>query len=401
MSNIFITDIVGTIGIPGNDAQLSAATTTLDGLLSGVANLSYDRVLAWVEDQAGPDGAEGTRTLNCLVEKFTYLTQECPSESQVDTLGAAIESALEADASITTVGEQQYHLFQAGAYFLWNRDAAGGFLYPNTTTDDVAVGGHAAPKGKWFDDGDLVLGTDSMSGAERLRVYDGGARIEKTDSGAIPGLYLQVATSHPAAQQAALLDVDVNSIAIDIDSEATSKPLINLQPVNANARGDIAFSTNRTDDPVSPFEGDVWYDATRHCLRWYDGTSNHCVQAVDESANGFRNSEWGGNADYVPIVSTTWTVLGNIDFNGTNEWNPTVFGVVMSRPGATGTVNLRLYDYTNVQVIATIDVTVSGKTIYTDATLVNLPASEAILEIQGKKSASGDSKGYLHYWELI
>ena len=201
MSNIFITDIVGTIGIPGNDAQLSAATTTLDGLLSGVANLDYDRVLAWVEDQAGPDGGEGIRTLCCLVEKFTYLTQECPSETQVDTLGAAIEAALEADASITTVGEQQYHLFQAGAYFLWNRDAAGGFLYPNTVSDDVAVGGHAAPKGKWFDDGDLVLGTDSMSGVERLRVYDGGARIEKTDSGAIPGLYLLAATSHPAAQQ--------------------------------------------------------------------------------------------------------------------------------------------------------------------------------------------------------
>lgn len=400
MSNIFITDIVGTIGIPGNDAQLASATSTLDGLLSGVVNLSYDRVLGWVEDQAGPNGAEGTRTLNCLVEKFTYLTQECPSESQVDTLGSAIEAALEADASITTVGEQQYHLFQAGAYFLWNRDAAGGFLYPNTTTDDVAVGGHAAPKGKWFDDGDLVLGGDTMAGAERLRVL-GGQRIEKTSSDAIPGLYLQVATSHPAAQQAALLDVDVNSIGLDIDSEATSKVLVNLQPVNANTRGDIAFSTNRTDDPVSPFEGDVWYDATRHCLRYYDGTSNHCFQKADESANGFRNSEWGGNQDYIPVVNATWTVLGNIDFNGTDEWTPVNFGIIVSRPGTTGTVNFRLYDFNNVQVIATIDVTASGKAIYTDSTLVNLPAGEAVIEIQAKKSSSGDSKGYLHYWGLI
>jgi len=177
MSNIFITDIVGTIGIPGTDAQLAAATATLDGLLSGVANLTYDRALAWVEDQGGPDGAEGTRTLNCMVEKITYLTQECPSEAQVDTMTAAIEAALEADASITSIGEQQCHLFQAGAYFLWNRDSAGGFVYPNTITDDIVVGGHADPAGKWFNDGDLVLGDDSMNGDEVLRVV-GDARIE-------------------------------------------------------------------------------------------------------------------------------------------------------------------------------------------------------------------------------
>jgi hypothetical protein len=170
MSNVFITDVVGTIGIPGSDAQLASATSTFDGILSAVANLTYDRVLAWVEDQGGPDGAEGTRTLNCMVEKITYLTQECPSEAQIDTMTAAIEAALEADASITSIGEQQCHLFQAGAYFLWNRDVAGGFVYPNTTTDDIVVGGHVAPNGKWFDDGDLVLGDDSMDGTEVLRV---------------------------------------------------------------------------------------------------------------------------------------------------------------------------------------------------------------------------------------
>lgn len=172
MSNIFITDIIGsgTYAVPGADASLAAATAGLETLLSGVANLTYDRVLAWVEDQEGPDGAEGVRTLNCLIEKFTYLTKECPSEAEVDALGAAIEAALEADASITSVSQQQFHIFQAGAYFLWNRDAAGGFLYPNTTTDDVAVGGHVSPAGKWFNDGDMVLGDDSMSGTERLLV---------------------------------------------------------------------------------------------------------------------------------------------------------------------------------------------------------------------------------------
>jgi hypothetical protein len=179
MSNIFITDIVGsgTYAIPTNDSELAAATSGLDTLLSGVANLSYNQVLAWVEDSGGPDGAEGVRSLNCLVEKVTYLTKECPSESEVDTMTAAIESALEADANITSIGYQQVNIFQTGEYFLWNRDSSGGFLYPNTATDDVVVGGNVSPDGKWFNDGDLVLGAAAMSGSERLRIV-GDNRVE-------------------------------------------------------------------------------------------------------------------------------------------------------------------------------------------------------------------------------
>jgi hypothetical protein len=206
MSNIFITDIVGTstYAIPTNDAELAAATSGFDTILSGVANLAYDRVLAWVEDQAGPNGAEGIRTLNCLVEKFTYLTKECPSETEVDTLGAAIEAALEADANITSIDQQQYHLFQAGAYFLWNRDASGGFLYPNTPTDDVAVGPFASPNGKWFDDGDLVLNGNTMSGTEVLRVsgsalIDSNGQLKIADSATIPPLNITERAAEPSA----------------------------------------------------------------------------------------------------------------------------------------------------------------------------------------------------------
>jgi hypothetical protein len=206
MSNIFITDIVGTgtYSIPTNDAELAAATAGFDAILSGVANFAYDRVLAWVEDQAGPNGAEGIRTLNCLVEKFTYLTKECPSETEVDTIGAAIEAALEADANITSIDQQQYHLFQAGAYFLWNRDGTGGFLYPNTPTDDVAVGPFASPNGKWFDDGDLVLGGNTMSGTEKLRVsgsllIDSNGKLTIVDSATIPPLNITERSTEPSA----------------------------------------------------------------------------------------------------------------------------------------------------------------------------------------------------------
>lgn len=206
MSNVFITKIIGngTYAIPTNDAQLAAATAGFDALLSGVAGLAYDRVLAWVEDQEGPDGAEGVRTLNCLIEKFTYLTKECPSEAEIDTLGLAMEAALEADASITSIDQQQFHLFQAGAYFLWNRDAAGGFLYPNVTTDDVVVGGHVAPTGKWFADGDLVLNGNTMSGTEVLRVsgsvlIDTNGQLSIADSATIPPINITERAAEPTS----------------------------------------------------------------------------------------------------------------------------------------------------------------------------------------------------------
>ncbi|HUV13231.1 MAG TPA: hypothetical protein VMY18_06285, partial [Acidobacteriota bacterium] len=179
MSNIFITDIVGAgvYAVPTNDAELATATAGLNSRLASVSGLSYDRVLAWVEDSGGPGAVEGARTLNCLIEKFTVSGAECPSESDVDALIAAIEFNLELDADITSVGNQQVHIFQAGAYFLWNRDVSGGFLYPNVDTDDVAVGPFAAPTGMWFADGDLVLGAAAMSGTEVLRIV-GDALVE-------------------------------------------------------------------------------------------------------------------------------------------------------------------------------------------------------------------------------
>jgi len=180
MSNIFVADIIGsgTYAIPVDDAALASATAGLDTLISGVANLTYDRVIAWVQDSGGPDGAEGVRTLNCLIEKFLYSGEECPSESEIDTLTAAIEAALEADPNITSVDQQQFSIYEASSVSnFWKRDTTGGFLYPTTTTDDIAVGGNVAPTGKWFNDGDLVLGASLMSGTELLRVV-GDARIE-------------------------------------------------------------------------------------------------------------------------------------------------------------------------------------------------------------------------------
>jgi len=120
MSNIFIRQIVGSgiYTIPESDLELAATTAGLDALISGIANLTYGSLLGWVEDSGGPGGAEGTRTLNCLIGNFTYFGEECPPEegaTGVDTLIGQIESTLEADPNISSIDVQQYSLYQAPA----------------------------------------------------------------------------------------------------------------------------------------------------------------------------------------------------------------------------------------------------------------------------------------------
>lgn len=63
------------------------------------------------------------------------------------------------------------------------------------------------------------------------------------------------------------LDNDGSGTALQIDSESTTNPLIELLPLSANVRGDIAFGTARTADPTSPSEGDLWYDGTAERLK--------------------------------------------------------------------------------------------------------------------------------------
>ena len=180
MSNVFVEDIIGSssgeLKVPTTDAELATATSRLDTQLQTVANLAYDRVLAWVETTSG---AGASRTLNGVIEKFTYSGEECPDTSETTTMTGAIKTAIENyDSPNTTIGQQLVSIFAAGPYFTWDQDAAGGFLYPTVSTDDVVVGPDTAPTGKWFDDSDMVLGGNTMGGGlETLRIV-GSERLE-------------------------------------------------------------------------------------------------------------------------------------------------------------------------------------------------------------------------------
>jgi hypothetical protein len=183
MSKVFVQNIVGSgsgdLKVPTTDAELATATSRLDTQLSTQAtNLDYERVFAWVQTR---DGASAPRTLNAYIEQVAYDSgggdEEVPDSSETDTMTDEIKDAIEAyDSPNTSVGAQAVDLLLHGEYYLWKRDDASGFLYPNTTTDDIAIGG-TTPDGKWFQDGDLVLGGNTMSGTEKLYVV-GDAFVE-------------------------------------------------------------------------------------------------------------------------------------------------------------------------------------------------------------------------------
>lgn len=110
-------------------------------------------------------------------------------------------------------------------------------------------------------DGQGIVGGETGYANELLRVL-GSGRYEKSNSESEPVLYVGGSGSHPSGYTVLSLDQDNDGPVIDLDSEATSYPLINLQALSSNARGDICFGTQRAADPSSPNEADVWYEAT-------------------------------------------------------------------------------------------------------------------------------------------
>jgi hypothetical protein len=119
MSNIFISDIVGTgaYAVPASDVALDDANLSLATLLSGILNFTFERVIAWVKDGANPTGGEGDRTLNCLIAGAVYKTADCPSELDADEAFSFIRGVLigvHGDGTITSVGIQEYNMVVYG-----------------------------------------------------------------------------------------------------------------------------------------------------------------------------------------------------------------------------------------------------------------------------------------------
>ena len=138
-----------------------------------------------------------------------------------------------------------------------------------------------------------------------------------------------------------------------------------------------------------------FYWATDRKILYYDDGSVWYAVAGQNVAGGvaYANAFNTATTDSFEHNSTSWITISSFTFFGTNVFTPIEWGIVGSRPTATGTANVRLVDFTNASnVIATIDFTAAAKAIYTTTSFTNLSVGRAVWELQAKKDASGSSK---------
>jgi len=176
--------------------------------------------------------------------------------------------------------------------------------------------------------------------------------------------------------------------------EESGRPIANLGrhnvlPTYANdAAFEAVFGSGQ--------ENDRYWNTTINAVREHSGTA---WRTVGNPISGDLYNFKIDNDVYAIASGTVYTVEGAFRFHGTNVHTPVYLKIVAARVGTAGTSYFRLYDATNAQQISEISLTAAGIAIYSN-TLSNLPASEAIFEIQGYKDAGGSSNGYLYSVQL-
>ena len=110
------------------------------------------------------------------------------------------------------------------------------------------------------------------------------------------------------------------------------------------------------------------------------------------------------SADYRSSTATTYTSMCRFIFRGTNIYSiPTNIKVITWVSSTSYHSNVRLYDITNSQVIATsANITSTSNTIIDLGTISNVPASDAILEFQVMTSSTSCtayiSSGHIYFF---
>jgi hypothetical protein len=152
-------------------------------------------------------------------------------------------------------------------------------------------------------------------------------------------------------------------------------------------RNNWTATTNPTinDDTNDGYDvGSMWLNTTNRNL-W------QCISATAAAAvwnlvsrNDIYVSLNGEQTPYFRVKSATYTIAGRVVFRGTNILGiPAAARFIARTDSGGGSVDCRIYDVTNGQVIAEYTaITSTTFAIYTDTTLTNLPTGQALFEIQ-------------------
>jgi len=183
----------------------------------------------------------------------------------------------------------------------------------------------------------------------------------------------------------------------------------------SDSSGDLRVIRNNLSASVAPTADDDDLDGYEVGSRWIDTTADKAYVCVDATAtaaiwrvsgestqslgnrSGIDITFYASSTDYVEKTSSTYEVFATFLFPGTASFTPTSFKAVTSSNSATNS-DVRIYDVTNALEITVLNFTASAKTIGTGSALSNLPAGQAIFEIQMRSNSGG--KARLHFAQL-
>jgi len=154
-------------------------------------------------------------------------------------------------------------------------------------------------------------------------------------------------------------------------------------------------------DPTEPppSEGDIYYNTTDQAWYFYDGNTMTWKPygANAGAGSGSLVVTLSSQADpYVTTSSSTYDVMSKFRFAGTDKLGTAIKIYVNAwRVSGAGTVDVRIFDATNVIAIAEL----TGITSTLDTNLVDLgvlsalPTGAAVFEIQGRRVGGGTTLG--------
>lgn len=135
-----------------------------------------------------------------------------------------------------------------------------------------------------------------------------------------------------------------------------------------------------------------------------DGTGDLDEEWIPDSIGGY-SAEFlthNGTTPYIPTTSTSYVTVGQFIFPGTTGMRGVLDTVkaIGSAASDSSTSGFRIYDLTNAQTIAEVAAAATNvaEAIINLGTISNLPAVEAVFEIQFKRTTGGAAR--IHFVNL-
>jgi hypothetical protein len=123
-----------------------------------------------------------------------------------------------------------------------------------------------------------------------------------------------------------------------------------------------------------------------------DSDSITIIEKRKQTTHAYAHLEFNtGALPYVEVSSDSYTTIGAFEYSGKDVFEANKMTAIVSRAGTVGTAKVRLRDVTNGNTIEGKTWTTEDQQVITDASFQNVPSGTAILEVQVKVQAAGDS----------